>query len=97
MIFPEQFSQSKLLAGPCALHIINDGVTINEKDVAIEFFASGDVPSVRCKIDGQPFRSNCDSPLRFKDLAPGEHRVVLRPEKCEGTTAAGSLSMKFEI
>ena len=60
-------------AGPCSVHLINDGIT----DVTIEFAGTPDVSVIHCKLDNSKINTNCKSPLRYNSLDPGQHKVVL--------------------
>ena len=43
----------------CTVHLINDGVTVNEDTATVEFAGSGPTTTFRCSIDGQGF-SPCE-------------------------------------
>ena len=78
------------------MHLINDGVTVNDKDVTIEFVGTPDVSVIHCKLDNSKISTNCKSPLRVKSLDPGQHKVVLLPREC-AKKGQGSFSVKFDI
>ena len=46
----------------CTMHLINDGVTVNEDTATVEFAGSGPTTSFQCRLDGQAF-SPCELEL----------------------------------
>ena len=78
------------------MHLINDGITVNDGDVTIEFAGTPDVSVIHCKLDNSKINTNCKSPLRYNSLDPGQHKVALRPRKC-AKKGQGSFSAKFDI
>lgn len=82
--------------GPCAVHLINNGVSKNEDRVTIEFLGTPDVTSFRCQLDGSTMASFCVSPLRYSKLAPGQHTLVVLPKGCTGEDQ-GKLTVNIEI
>ena len=81
--------------GICAVHLINDGVSVNGRQVTIEFSGTQDSTYFRCHIDGSKSQY-CRSPLRYDDLASGLHTLVVEPGGCMGSKK-GRLSLKFSI
>ena len=81
--------------GSCTLQLINDGLTILENKVSIEFAGSPDVQSFTCRLDGMKTRERCRSPLRFENLSPGPHKLIILSNRCG--EKRGRLSLTFDI
>ena len=41
----------------CAVHLVNDGVIVDDRDVSVYFIGTGPVESYFCKMDESPFVS----------------------------------------
>ena len=81
--------------GNCAVHLINDGVSVNGRQVTIEFSGTQDAAYFQCRIDGSK-PTYCRSPLRYDDLTSGRHTLVIEARGCV-RFKKGRLSMKFSI
>ena len=82
--------------GVCAVHLINDGVSISENEATVQFVGTPDVTSFRCRLDGSKATISCRSPVKYSNLAPGQHKVVVLPKGCVGDNQ-GKLSVKIRI
>ena len=81
--------------GNCAVHLINDGVSVNGRQVTIEFSGTQDSTYFQCSIDGSKSKY-CRSPLRYSDLSSGRHTLVVEPGGCMGSKK-GRLNLKFSM
>lgn len=77
--------------GPCAVHLINAGVTKEQNTTTVEFVGTEDVSGYLCRLDQEAF-TFCRSPLRYSGLTSGGHRLLVSPTGCDGER----LAIKFE-
>ncbi len=89
-----QFSFSLISLGPCAVHLIGDGISVGNGTAAVTFVGTRDVTSFRCRVD--QIISLCRSPVRYTGLSPGVHRMIVVPLGCKFKTG-GKISEKFVI
>ena len=76
------------------MHLINEGITFDREQntTTIQFVGTHDVTGYQCRLDDANFVF-CLSPQHYNQLDVGEHRLIVKPEGCEGER----LSVKFEI
>ena len=82
--------------GRCAINLINDGVTINDKNVTIEFTSFSSASLYHCKLNGIGRSTYCRSPLRYFNLRPGPHSIDIEPIGCR-VGRQERLAVQFDI
>jgi hypothetical protein len=75
---------------PPTVKIKRTRVNRKRRAVAVHFAARDDAATpaqleLACKLDRRKFRP-CSSPVKYKRLAPGRHRVVVRATDLAGKT-----------
>lgn len=72
----------------CSVHLINSGVSVENRTATIEWQATGPCHTLRptaflCRRD-RGAEHQCTSPYVWSDLVPGAHRLTVRPAQTFG-------------
>jgi hypothetical protein len=71
-------------------------VRVSGADVSLKFVAVGGATRFRCRLDRSSWRS-CHSPVRYRNLAPGPHRISVKAVGPAGDSFAKPAKRRFDV
>ena len=73
-----------------------DALETRDSSATFEFHGEGDVASLECSLDGEPF-ADCTSPASYTQLAVGEHEFQVRAVDSIGDEDLSPADFEWEI